>query len=99
MLVVHRARNIVREMIVLGRCARFPVVPRALRIDRVHPAELFYTFAMRVLGFCHAIRVAPVGRAGQSALTGFLELCVGLGHAGFLGRCGNRQHVVFEGDD
>ena len=55
MLVVDRRRIVVGEVIVLGRRARLPVVPRALGINRVHPPELFDAFAVRILGFSHRV--------------------------------------------
>ena len=62
MLVVNLARRVVCEMVVLGRRARFPVVPRALGVDRVHAAELFDSFAMRVLGgVCHMVILRHLG--------------------------------------
>ena len=54
MLVVNLTGHVVREVIVLGRIARFPVVPGPLGVDRVHPAQLFDTFPQWIL-FSHTV--------------------------------------------
>ena len=51
-LVEVGEEHLVGEVIVLGRIARLPVVPRALGVDRVHPAELFNALSQGVL-FSH----------------------------------------------
>ena len=56
MLVIDRGRIVVRVMVVLGRRAGLPVVPRPLGINRVHAAELFDAFAMGILPFCHTLQ-------------------------------------------
>ena len=54
MFVVHGTRHVVRELVVLGRSTRLPVVPRTLGIDRVHAAQLFNAFPVRIFrGVCH----------------------------------------------
>ena len=73
MLIIHRARRVVREIIVLRRLPRLPVVPRALRIDRIHPAKLFDAFAKGIL-FSHTLQHTKRQR-GTVTVTDFVVAC------------------------